>query len=144
MDGGAWRAAVHGVAKSRTRLKQLSTAQHRGVWWRWHPTHKEFMAWAGTPPEEKLVIVTRIWRMLLECRCCSGKSITTTLELPLPCFTWVYVLHVDKYVIRFELVFCMKCEVWIKGFVCFCFAYRHSVILTPSVLGHISVHSINF
>ena len=24
MDGGAWRAAVHGVAKSQTRLKQLS------------------------------------------------------------------------------------------------------------------------
>ena len=24
MDGGAWRATVHGVAKSRTRLKQLS------------------------------------------------------------------------------------------------------------------------
>ena len=25
MDGGAWQTAVHGVAKSRTRLKQLST-----------------------------------------------------------------------------------------------------------------------
>ena len=25
MDGGAWWATVHGVAKSRTRLKQLST-----------------------------------------------------------------------------------------------------------------------
>ncbi|XDA75673.1 hypothetical protein R6Z07M_005835 [Ovis aries] len=26
MDGGAWWAAVHGVAKSRTRLKQLSSS----------------------------------------------------------------------------------------------------------------------
>ena len=26
MDGGAWWAAVHGVAKSRTRLKRLSRA----------------------------------------------------------------------------------------------------------------------
>ena len=25
MDRGAWQAVVHGVAKSRTRLKQLST-----------------------------------------------------------------------------------------------------------------------
>ena len=25
MDGGAWWAAVHGVAKSQTRLKQLSS-----------------------------------------------------------------------------------------------------------------------
>ena len=28
MDRGAWRAAVHGVAKSRTRLKRLSTHTH--------------------------------------------------------------------------------------------------------------------
>ena len=26
MDGGAWWAAVHGVAKSRTRLKRLSSS----------------------------------------------------------------------------------------------------------------------
>ena len=30
MDRGAWRAVVHGVAKSRTRLKQLSTYLGRG------------------------------------------------------------------------------------------------------------------
>ena len=28
MDRGAWRAAVHGVAESRTGLKQLSTRAH--------------------------------------------------------------------------------------------------------------------
>ena len=28
MNRGAWRAAVHRVAKSRTRLKRFSTAQH--------------------------------------------------------------------------------------------------------------------
>ena len=28
MDRGDWRAIVHGVAKSRTRLKQLSTCTH--------------------------------------------------------------------------------------------------------------------
>ena len=28
MDRGAWQAIVHGVTKSHTRLKQLSTAQH--------------------------------------------------------------------------------------------------------------------
>ena len=26
MDGGAWKAAVHGVARSRTRLKRLAAA----------------------------------------------------------------------------------------------------------------------
>ena len=30
MDRGAWRAMVHGVAKSQTRLKRLSTHPHRG------------------------------------------------------------------------------------------------------------------
>ena len=31
MDRGAWQATVHGVAKSRTLLKQLSTAQHTAI-----------------------------------------------------------------------------------------------------------------
>ena len=41
MDGGAWWAAVHGVAKSRTRLKQLSSSNlnlRRRSWaymWLW-------------------------------------------------------------------------------------------------------------
>ena len=29
MDGGAWWAAVHGVARSRTRLKRLSSMQEK-------------------------------------------------------------------------------------------------------------------
>ena len=29
MDGGAWWAAVHGVAKSRTRLRRLSSSKRR-------------------------------------------------------------------------------------------------------------------
>ena len=29
MDGGAWWAAVHGVAQSRTRLKQISSSSSR-------------------------------------------------------------------------------------------------------------------
>ena len=31
MDGGAWWAAVHGVAQSRTRLKQLSSSSSSKV-----------------------------------------------------------------------------------------------------------------
>ena len=29
MDGGAWKAAVHGVAKSRTQLKRLSSSSSK-------------------------------------------------------------------------------------------------------------------
>ena len=33
MDRGAWRATIHGVAKSQTRLKRLSTHAHWILWW---------------------------------------------------------------------------------------------------------------
>ena len=36
MDGGAWWAAVHGVAKSRTRLKRLSSSSISGSQYRSH------------------------------------------------------------------------------------------------------------
>ena len=38
MDRGAWWAAVHGVAQSRTQLKRLS--MHACMYWRrkWQPT----------------------------------------------------------------------------------------------------------
>ena len=31
MDGGAWWAAVYGVAQSQTRLKQLSSSSSKGL-----------------------------------------------------------------------------------------------------------------
>ena len=31
MDGGAWWAAVYGVAQSRTRLKRLSSSSSKGL-----------------------------------------------------------------------------------------------------------------
>ena len=31
MDREAWQATVHKVAKSRTQLKQLSTAEHKDL-----------------------------------------------------------------------------------------------------------------
>ena len=32
MDRGAWKATVHGVTKSQTRLKQLSSSSMMGTW----------------------------------------------------------------------------------------------------------------
>ena len=31
MDGGTWKAAVHGVAKSRTQLSDLAAAKRRWI-----------------------------------------------------------------------------------------------------------------
>ena len=44
MDQGAWQATVHGVAKSQTQLKQLSThaCMDKG--------HNPKMAWRALPP----------------------------------------------------------------------------------------------
>ena len=38
MDGGAWWAAVHGVAKSQTRLSDFTFTFHFHALEKWHPT----------------------------------------------------------------------------------------------------------
>ena len=38
MDGEAWRAAVHGVAKSRTRLSNWTEQTALGNWYNWNHT----------------------------------------------------------------------------------------------------------
>ena len=58
MDGGAWRAAVHGVAKSRTRLSTLTFTFHFHALEKEMATHSSVLAWripgtgepGGLPP----------------------------------------------------------------------------------------------
>ena len=48
-DRGAWQATVHGVAKSRSRLKQLST-QHPSFYpWNVNTTAEEQVELSGDP-----------------------------------------------------------------------------------------------
>ena len=57
MDGGAWRAAVHGVAKSRTRLSDFtSTFMH----WRrkWQPAPVFF---PGESQGQGSLVGCRLW-----------------------------------------------------------------------------------
>ena len=55
MDRGAWWATVHGVAKSRTRLKQLSTTQHSIHWkdWCWSWSSNALATWWKEPTHWK-------------------------------------------------------------------------------------------
>ena len=47
-DGGAWWAAVYGVAQSRTRLKQLSSSSSRKRWtWVWTSSKRRW--WTAKP-----------------------------------------------------------------------------------------------
>ena len=45
MDGGAWRAAVHGVAKSRTRLRAFTFTFHFHALEEEMATHSSVLAW---------------------------------------------------------------------------------------------------
>ena len=45
MDGGAWYAAVHGVAKSRTRLSDFTFTLHFHALKKEMATHSSVLAW---------------------------------------------------------------------------------------------------
>ena len=45
MDGGAWKAAVHGVAKSWTRLSDLTFTFHFHAWEKEMATDSSVVAW---------------------------------------------------------------------------------------------------
>ena len=45
MDGGAWKAAVHGVAKSQTRLSDFTSTFHFHALEKEIATHSSVLAW---------------------------------------------------------------------------------------------------
>ena len=45
MDGGAWRATVHGVAKSRTRLSDFTLTFHFHALEKDTASHSSVLAW---------------------------------------------------------------------------------------------------
>ena len=59
MDGGAWRAAVHGVAGSRTRLSDLTFTFHFHVLEKEMATHSSVLAWK--PQGRGSLVGCRLW-----------------------------------------------------------------------------------
>ena len=45
MDGGAWKAAVHGVAKTQTRLRDFTFPFHFHALEKEMATHSSVLAW---------------------------------------------------------------------------------------------------
>ena len=45
MDGGAWKATVHGVAEGRTRLSDFTFTFHFHAWEKEMATHSSVLAW---------------------------------------------------------------------------------------------------
>ena len=52
MDGGVWQAAVHGVAKSRTRLSGFTFPFHFHALQKEMATHSSILAWRIPGTEE--------------------------------------------------------------------------------------------
>ena len=52
MDGGAWWAAVHGVAKSQTRLSDFTFTFHYDALEKEMATHSSVLAWRIPGMEE--------------------------------------------------------------------------------------------
>ena len=52
MDGGAWWAAVHGVAKRRARLSDFAFALHFHALEKEMATHSSILAWRIPETEE--------------------------------------------------------------------------------------------
>ena len=52
MDGGAWKAAVHGVAEGRTRLNKFTFTFHFHALEKEMATHSSVLAW-GIPWAEQ-------------------------------------------------------------------------------------------
>ena len=52
MDGGAWKAAVHGVAEGRTRLNDFTFTFHFHALEKEMATHSSILAWRIPGTEE--------------------------------------------------------------------------------------------
>src|SRR5574337_435874 len=60
MDGGAWRATVHWVAKSRTRLSEFTFTFHFPALEKEMATHSSVLAWRI--PGTRSLVGCRLWR----------------------------------------------------------------------------------
>ena len=86
MDRGAWWAAVHGVAKSRTRLSHFTFTFHFPALEKEMATHSSVLAW-GIPgtvePGGLPSIGSQNLTWLKRCSSSSSSSILTVFESPL-------------------------------------------------------------
>ena len=103
MDIGAWWAAVHGVAKSRTRLSDFTFTFHFHALEEGMATHSRVLAWRiprmvepdGLPSVGShrvehdwsdlvvVVVVCLTWKTFFECNCSAGFPGGSAVKIPL-------------------------------------------------------------
>ena len=61
MDGGAWKAAVHGVAEGRTRLSDFTFTFHFHALEKEMATHSSVLAWRIPSQGRGSLVGCRLW-----------------------------------------------------------------------------------
>ena len=64
MDGGAWWAVVHGVAKSRTQLSDFTFTFHSQALEKEMVTHSSILAWRIPGTEETVGLPSMGWHRI--------------------------------------------------------------------------------
>ena len=89
MDGGAWWAAVHGVAKSRTQLNNFTFTFHFHALEKEMPAHSSVLAWSipgmGEPGELWSLGLHRVrhdWSNLAAAAAAAGRKWWQLKQLP--------------------------------------------------------------
>ena len=60
MDGGAWKAAVHGVAEGQTRLSDFTFTFHFPALEKEMATHSSILAWRISGTEEPVGLLSMV------------------------------------------------------------------------------------
>ena len=125
-DGGAWWAAVHGVAKSRTRLSDFTFTFHFHALDKEMATHSSVLAWripgTGEPgglPSMGLHRVRHNWSDLAA----AAVLISRTQSVPLSIVSGMFHLHVKFRVWNSEMIHMFLIPLWDQ----FCHLSSHPI-----------------
>ena len=147
MDGGAWKAAVHGVAKSRTRLSDFTFTFHFHALEKEMATHSNVLAWRipGTGehsglPSMGLHRVGHDWSNLAAAAACLKKDVALSsclknnINLPtnrealvhsvIPTITFVWNWLTKSYIAK---------EQWVSQDILFYSYWWPKKAITPSL-----------
>ena len=99
MDGGAWQAIIHGVAKSRTRLSDFTFTFHFHTLENGMATHSSILAWKIPGTEEPVGLLSMGSQSQTQLMRLSSSSNTFYMD---KLYTQIYVIY-TMYVYRYAV-----------------------------------------
>ena len=154
MDGGAWWAAVHWVAKNRTRLSDFTFTFHFHALKKEMATHSSVLAWripgTGEPgglPSMGLHRVGHDWSDLAAAVSVQPILLTYPTSSPVPFgnykfifYVWVYFHSVNKFICIFFVFFLDSMYKWFHVVFIFLWLTSLSMIISRSI--HVAANGI--